>query len=330
MDTTEFLEYAHNKFDVDLPEHPAWAQVAELNWDTRAPHTFTKEFNEHYDTLIKQTPELETLARPLFFAMVRHGASQPSTAHWWPDIMATALPLWTVSGTRDMSTEEATVLTSLLRPRLQHGVHSVNKTAAMLLASPALWATLGKETLQAAKVEPGKEHELESGPAAAMLVHRYTPEKTAFDARDSSNAYAGMCGMFQDKRPNLAEMSPVLAPHHNTLAWRIALGMCEMPNTGDWTKLQSSLGALPLLPSDPNAWTILARLHELAPEDASCSELVRTMESANPGMAAAYPNIWPAVSVMYDAKERDGAAVALWGNAPGHGEALELPSMGLD
>lgn len=326
----EFLAYAYETFHVELPPSLAWSDVGTLNWDKRAPQDFARTFVNHYLDLVSTHPELPEVARPLFFAIVKHGASQPSTQHWWTDQIADVLKLWTKVGVRDMSAQEADTLAPLLLPRLKYGGQSPNKIATMVYASPMLWERMGPETLSAGDVLPGSTRK-DVGSQMASLLYRYRPQDTALDERDTYNAYAGMCGLFEEILPTLSEIGRVLMPlHHNTKAWAIATSLCVVPAQDKWMDLEPALGTLSLRPDDSNAWAIFSRLHKHVQTDASCAELVRSLEASNPELAKAWINIWPAVSSLYTGNESFSAAVELWKTGPSPLEAVELPSLSLD
>ena len=331
----EFLAYAHDKFNVDLPPSLVWSDVGKLNWDQRAPQDFVRTFVDNYPNLVSMHPEFPEVARPLFFAIVKHGASQPSTQHWWTEQIADALRLWTKNGVRDMSAQEADTLAPLLRPRLRYGGQSPYKIATMVYASAMLWERMGPETLNAGDVQSGSSRKDVGSSMASLLhrclLHRYRPQETELDERDTYNAYACMCGIFEELRPSMSEIGGVLMPlHHNTKAWSVAVSFCTPPEAGHWADLDAAFGTLPLRPDDFDAWVILSYLHTYAQTDASCAKLVQSLDAANPELAKAWLDIWPAVSSLYTGNECFSAAVELWKTGPRPLEAVELPSLSLD
>jgi hypothetical protein len=327
-----FVDYAREQFNVELPPSPFWDDMGKLDLDCRANHQFVRSFCKAYPELACKHPNFNELVRPLCFAIVKHGAAQSDTQHWWVDAIADVLPLWTKNGVLDMSTAQAKELAPLLRPRLQYCDHSKNKIASMLFASKALWDQMGEETLTSGgHIKKDSAEEFFSMTAMTTLLHRYRPKDTSFDLRDTQNAYSSMCGLFQSVVPNLLEVSTVLMPHHhNTLAWRIAVSMCEAPARSQWMALEPALASLPLLADDPCAWAIISHLHERTDGDASGIELLRVLEEKNPKIGAAYRKVWPVVCTMYDAKERFEAAVALCKSTPRPMQTIELPSLSAD
>lgn len=200
----------------------------------------------------------------------------------------------------------------------------------MLLYSPQLWTYLGEDTVKACSAR------LIDAPDASShlgtLLHRYRPQECALDVREAMNAYGQMCGWFKDIKPALVDIQNILMTnHHHPIAWYVAMSNCKEPLHGEWMGMAPALSSLPLHPHDEYAWGILAHLNNNARSDPSCAQLVQALVQANPDMAKAYQELWPAISVMYDEKERKRAAVELWADTLSTKvETLALPSLTLD
>lgn len=324
------IEYAKKHFNVDLPSSEAWTAVGKLDLDARASQVFVEAFLRAYPEIVKSEPTFRQAARPLFFAIVKYGAKQPFTDHWWAEIITKVLPVWTTLGAHDMSQAEADILAPLLRPHLTRGERLEKNVASMLCSSSALWKHLGDAAVRACSAR--QRDVLDPLSELNTLLHRYQPQKVFLDANDTKSAYGNMCGWFHATKPTLVEMRTILMPLHNCAkAWGVALSACKEPSAGTWMELYPAFSSLVLEPGDASSWDVVAHLHEKARSDSSCAQLVKKLGGLNPTMENNYVKLWPAISTMYAGKDRSAAAVQLWMAAPQNDqESFQLPGLALN
>lgn len=298
MSNTDIQKYVYDTFGVRWSDHPAMDALANTNLNTRNPQDFCKTLVDKYVDIAKAYPEIHEQMRPVFMGIVRYGLAQPSTQHWWPCELAEVMPLLTRNNTNDLSKQEASEMARYLRSMMKQGGSADVFVASMLYNSTALWEYVGEDLLGLRKPFHA-EQVIDAN--KLYLLHRYAPDVRPLHGIELNNAHAQMAGWLSKFKSPLLGMHNVLIPEHNhARAWSAALAYCEDPPLGQWAAMASVFEALPLDPSDPQAWSVVVQLHEKAQQDPSCAQMLNALQHKHQAIFNAYENAWPVICSLYD------------------------------